>query len=252
MFRGDNAYQINNVSLNRLVRYLNNVLRMGRIVQEMYYKFADAYAERNHELSNEVIKQDDRIDYLEATLNYESAILLSSNQYTGIYLKACFMSSKLVQIFEYMGDLCEKNSKLNIEILKTPSSINVANFEDSVTLVKENLSDVLSFFSDFINIEAKKLKTEKVKEDFFRKAKKSCIVNCEINSLIEAYKSYLYKSKESLKASSLHIEILNNLVTFSDLTTNISENIIWALTGELHKCRKNDLELFYFLGEDLE
>jgi len=246
----DNISQINTISLNRLTRYLNNVLRMGRIVQEMYYKFGDAYIERNDKLSKEIINQDDRLDFLEASLNYESAILLSSGNYTGIYLKTCFMSSKLVQIFENMGDICEKNAKLIIEILKTPSNINASNFEDSLEITKENLSIVLSSLSDLINIKATKLVTDQVKESFFENAKKSCIFNEEVKGLIEAYKSYLYKSKETVKSASLHIEVLNNVTDFSDFITNISENIIWALTGELYKCRNNDLELFYFLGEE--
>ncbi|PNR98833.1 hypothetical protein X927_07445 [Petrotoga mexicana DSM 14811] len=250
MFKKENVSQINSISLNRLTRYLNNVLRMGRIVQEMYYKFGDTYLERNDKLAKEIINQDDRLDFIEASLNYESVILLSSGNYTGIYLKACFMSSKLVQIFENMGDICEKNAKLMIEILKTPSTVNAINFEDSLELTKENLSIVLSSLSDLINIKAAKLMTDQVKESFFEKAKKSCILNEEVKGLIDAYKSYLYKSKESIKSASLHIEVLNNLANFSDLITNISENIIWALTGELYKCRNNDLELFYFLGEE--
>ncbi len=69
----------------------------------------------------------------------------------------------------------------------------------------------------------------------------------EVYSLIKAYKSYLYKSKESVKVISLHLEILNNILIFSDLTTNIAENIIWALTGDFYKCRNNDLELFFIV-----
>ena len=246
----ENFQDISTFSFNRLIRYLNNVLRMGRIVQGMLYKFGDAYIERKIDLSKEIIQQDDRIDLMEADLEYESIVLLSSYNFTGIYLKSCFIGSRLIQRFENMADLIEKNSKLNIDIMNNPYVINTANFEDVIEITKEIFSYALLMLSDFINIEAKKLKTKETEDNFFKKAKNICIANKEIDSLIKAYKSYLYKFKENFKVISFHLEILNNIETFSDLTTNLSEDIIWALTGDLFKCRDNEMELFYSLGEE--
>ncbi len=107
----DTYKQVNKIGLNELVRYLNNVLRMGRIVQGMLYKFSDTYLERNIELSKQIVEQDDRLDLMEAELSYVGMHLLSSFNFTGIYLKACFMSLNLVHIFENVGDLFEKKCK---------------------------------------------------------------------------------------------------------------------------------------------
>ncbi|MFA7568612.1 MAG: PhoU domain-containing protein [Defluviitoga tunisiensis] len=246
----DTYKQVNKIGLNELVRYLNNVLRMGRIVQGMLYKFSDTYLERNIELSKQIVEQDDRLDLMEAELSYVGMHLLSSFNFTGIYLKACFMSLNLVHIFENVGDLFEKNAKINIDILNNPYVINSANFEDAINVTTDNFTNTLSMLSDFVNIEEKRLRTKEVLDIFFKKRKSVCMFHGEVYSLIKAYKSYLYKSKESVKVISLHLEILNNILIFSDLTTNIAENIIWALTGDFYKCRNNDLELFYCLGEE--
>ncbi|HOB15918.1 MAG TPA: PhoU domain-containing protein [Defluviitoga sp.] len=250
MAKEETFTQVNKIGLNELIRYLNNVLRMGRILQGMLYKFRDAYLERMIDLSKEIIEQDDRLDLMEVELSYEGMRLLTSFSFTGIYLKACFMSLNLVHIFENMGDLFEKNAKLNIEIMNNPHLINSANFEDAINVTIDNFSNALLMLSDFINIEEKKLRTKEVLDTFFKKSREVCVFDGEVDSLIKAYKSYLYKSKDSVKVISLHIEILNNILTFSDLTTNISENIIWALTGDFYKCRNNELELFYCLGEE--
>jgi phosphate transport system protein len=158
----DTYKQVNKIGLNELVRYLNNVLRMGRIVQGMLYKFSDTYLERNIELSKQIVEQDDRLDLMEAELSYVGMHLLSSFNFTGIYLKACFMSLNLVHIFENVGDLFEKNAKINIDILNNPYVINSANFEDAINVTTDNFTNTLSMLSDFVNIEEKRLRTKEV------------------------------------------------------------------------------------------
>ena len=81
----DTYKQVNKIGLNELVRYLNNVLRMGRIVQGMLYKFSDTYLERNIELSKQIVEQDDRLDLMEAELSYVGMHLLSSLIYRYLF-----------------------------------------------------------------------------------------------------------------------------------------------------------------------
>ncbi len=233
-----------------LIVYLNNVLRMGRIVQGMFYKFSDAYFQKEIPLSEEIISQDDRVDYLEAKLDYEGRVLLSKANFSGIYLKANLLGLKLVYIFENMADLCESNAKLNIELMKYPPKINVLSFEDLFKQTQEAFSSSLRVFSDFININLITLKNEEFSSVFFNPCQNICTLNNEASSLFHAYKKYLYKSKESIESISLHMDILSNIEHFSDMSTNIAENIVFAITGNKYRCRKNSLDLFFSVEEE--
>ncbi|HOO73938.1 MAG TPA: PhoU domain-containing protein [Tepiditoga sp.] len=234
-----------------LVVHLNNVLKMGRIVQGMFYKFKDAYFDKNKQLSEEIISQDDRLDYLEAKLELEGISLLTRGNYTGIYLKSNILGIKLINIFENMGDICEENAKLNLDLLTMPQKINMQSFEDIFIQANEMLSLSLRLLSDYINIDMQRLQSEKFRKDIFDTGKKICILDTEVNSLFSAYKKYLFKSKETSKAMYTHLEILSNLEKFCDFTTNITENIIWSLTGIKYKCRGQELEYFYSMEDDL-
>ncbi|MDN5343230.1 MAG: phosphate transport system protein [Oceanotoga sp.] len=242
---------LNSFKNDKLIIFLNNVLKMGRLVQGMFYKFKDSYFEKDKNLSNEIIEQDDRLDFLESKLEYDGLTMISANNYTGIYLKASLLGIKLSYIFENMGDLCEENAKINLEILKLPQFVNMVSFEDIFIQSHEMLSISLRLFSDFINLETDKLSKVDIDKKFFEPAKKICAMDIEVNSLLSAYKKHLYKSKESVKTTNLHLNILSNIERFSDFTTNISENIIWALKGVRYKCRGTNLEYFYSLEDDL-
>jgi phosphate transport system protein len=69
--------------------------------------------------------------------------------------------------------------------------------------------------------------------------------------LLTAFKKNLYRSKESTKTINLHLNVLSNIEQFSDFSTNISENVLWALSAIKYKCRGTNLEYFYSYEEEL-
>lgn len=242
---------VSEYSHKKLIIYLNNVLKMGRLTQGMFFKLKDSYFEKNKSLSEEVVVQDDRLDFLESKLEAEGMALIGSSNFTGKFLKANLVGLKLTYVFEIMGDLCEEAAKLNIELLKLPQRINLNNFEDIFMQAQEMLSISLRMFSDFINLEIKKLTVSEVSEHFLKPAKDICILKQEVSSLLKAYKRSLYRSKDSIKSVNLHLIILTNIETFSDFTTNVSENVIWAIKGARYKCRNNKLEYFFSLEDEI-
>jgi len=242
---------ISNFKKENLKIYLNNVLKMGRIVQGMFYKFKDAYFEKDKNLCNEIIKQDDRLDFLETKLEYEGLSMLGSQNFTGVYLKATMLGIKMSYIFENMGDLCEKNAKLNLEILKLPQLVNMLSFEDIFSQSQKMLTLSLKLLSNFVNLDIQKLIEEESQKNFFLSAKEICFLNQDVNSLLSAFKKILYRSKEQTKTINLHLNVLSNIEQFADFSTNISENVIWALSGSKYKCRGKDLEYFYSYEEEL-
>jgi phosphate transport system protein len=242
---------ISNFKKENLKIYLNNVLKMGRIVQGMFYKFKDAYFEKNKNLCNEIIKQDDRLDFLETKLEYEGLSMLGSQNFTGIYLKATLLGIKMSYIFENMGDLCEENAKLNLEILKLPQLVNMLSFEDIFSQSQKILTLSLKLLSNFVNLDIQKLTEQDSQKNFFLPAKEICFLDQDINSLLTAFKKNLYRSKESTKTINLHLNVLSNIEQFSDFSTNISENVLWALSAIKYKCRGTNLEYFYSYEEEL-
>jgi phosphate transport system protein len=245
-----NSYDISNFKKENLKIYLNNVLKMGRIVQGMFYKFKDAYFEKDKNLCDEIIQQDDRLDFLETKLEYEGLSMLGSQNFTGIYLKATMLGIKMSYIFENMGDLCEENAKLNLEILKLPQLVNMLSFEDIFSQSQKMFSLSLKLLSNFVNLDIQKLTEEDSQANFFLPAKEICFLNQEVNSLLAAFKKNLYRSKEKIKTISLHLNVLSNIEKFSDFSTNIAENVLWALTGNKFKCRETKLEYFYSYEEE--
>ncbi len=238
-------------NIESLKIFLNDVLKMGRISQGMFYRFKESYFEKNKVLSEDVINQEDRVDFLESKLEYDFMKLMLLNNFSGLYLKSSIVGLKLLNIFENIGDLCEENCKLNIELLKLPQKINILSFEDLFVLTQNSLTDSLKIFSEFINIERIVLTSEEKIKDIFNESEKICTINNELKSLNIAYKKYLLKSKENLKSINLHIEMLNKVEKISELSTNIIEVVLWALTDIKYKCRGNSLEYFYSQDDEI-
>ncbi|SHE37488.1 phosphate transport system protein [Marinitoga hydrogenitolerans DSM 16785] len=230
----------------QVISYHNEILKMGRLVQGMFLKFKDAFFEKNVDLSREIIKQDMRVDFIEARLEYKSMEILAINNLYGIYFKIVFLGNKIIGILESMADLCETMAKNNIDLLSYPNSINPYQFEDLFDISQNMLGESLRLFSNIV--ENRDLYMEK---DAIELAKIICKTDIEVDSLYNAFKRNLMGkvTKDNFKSIMANIEILSNLEKFSDLTTNIAEYSIFILTGDRYKCNKEGFDIFYSLGE---
>ncbi|KLO22855.1 hypothetical protein X275_04735 [Marinitoga sp. 1197] len=229
-----------------VISFHNEILKMGRLVQGMFLKFKDAFFEKNAKLSKEIIKQDMRVDFIEARLEYKSMEILATNNLYGIYFKVVFLGNKIIGILENMADLCETMAKNNLDLLSYPNSINPYQFEDLFDISQNMLGESLKLFSNIIEN-----KNTHITRESIELAKIICKTDTEVDALYNAFKRNLMGKarKDNFRSIMANIEILSNLEKFSDLTTNIAEYSIFILTGDRYKCSKEGFDIFYSLGE---
>lgn len=229
-----------------VISYHNEILKMGRLVQGMFLKFKDSFFEKNIKLSQEVIKQDMRVDFIDTKLEYKSMEILAINNLYGKYFKIVFLGNKIIGILENMADMCELMAKNNIDLLSYPNSINPYQFEDLFEISQNMLGESMKLFSSITENNS----VFSVKEAI-KLAEWICKTDTQVDSLYHAFKRNLMSktNKDNFRSIMANIEILSNLEKFSDLTTNIAEYSIFILTGDKYKCTKESFEIFYSLGE---
>ncbi|KLO24150.1 MULTISPECIES: phosphate signaling complex PhoU family protein [unclassified Marinitoga] len=229
-----------------VISFHNEILKMGRLVQGMFLKFKDAFFEKNASLSEEIIKQDMRVDFIEARLEYKSMEILAINNLYGTYFKVVFLGNKIIGILESMADLCEIMAKNNLDLLSYPNSINPYQFEDLFDISQNMLGESLKLFSNIVEN-----KNTHITRESIELAKMICKTDTEVDALYNAFKRNLMGKvrKDNFRSIMANIEILSNLEKFSDLTTNIAEYSIFILTGDRYKCSKEGFDIFYSLGE---
>ncbi|GAB6189073.1 hypothetical protein JCM30566_08120 [Marinitoga arctica] len=229
-----------------VISYHNEILKMGRLVQGMFLKFKDAFFEKNVKLSQEIISQDMRVDFVEARLEFKSMEILAINNLYGKFFKIIFLGNKIIGILENMADMCELMAKNNIELLSYPNSINPYQFEDLFEISQNMLGEALKLFSNIIEIDEPYYIKEAI-----NLAEWICKTDTEVDSLYHAFKRNLISrvNKDNFKSIMSNIEILSNLEKLSDFTTNIAEYSIFILTGDRYKCMKEGFDIFYSLEE---
>lgn len=229
-----------------VISYHNEILKMGRLVQGMFLKFKDSFFEKNIKLSQEVIKQDMRVDFIDTKLEYKSMEILAINNLYGKYFKIVFLGNKIIGILENMADMCELMAKNNIDLLSYPNSINPYQFEDLFEISQNMLGESMKLFSSITENNS----VFSIKEAI-KLAKWICKTDTQVDSLYHAFKRNLMSktNKDNFRSIMANIEILSNLEKFSDLTTNIAEYSIFILTGDKYKCTKEGFDIFYSLGE---
>lgn len=198
----------------------NEMLKMGSVVGESISKSIEALMNKDLELANQVIKNDDIIDDYELEIEEKCTHLIALQQPVAIDLRKIIVISKLVTDLERIGDNASNIAYKVKDIGDQPLIKEMQDLPSMRDLVVQRLRESLEAFVD-MDIE---------------KAKNVAARDEEVDRLDERINSELLNVMENdcatIEQGSSLMFISRFLERIGDHSTNICERTVYMKTGE--------------------
>jgi phosphate transport system protein len=219
-----------------LVRDLENlqrqILAMAGSVEEAIYKAIQAVQERNRELAEEVITGDNKVDQFDNLVTEECLKLIALHQPVASDLRKIATVFMITTDLERMGDLATDIAKRAVALSSTSSVVipeKLTKMTDiATTLVRESLDA-------FVNLDSKLARRVIRLDDEVDR------LNAEIiNELIDQMKTV----PERIDACLSLFSVVRHLERIGDHATNIAEDVIYLVDGEVIRHRPEAVGLW--------
>lgn len=208
--------------LQRAIEQLKtHLLALGTLVEESVRTSVDALNQRDSAKAQLVLDNDDQIDDLEVELEEECLKVLALHQPVAIDLRFIVATLKINNDLERVGDLAVNIAERSLFIAQHPP-VNVAlDFHGMATKVQWMLKNCLDAL---------------VQQDA-KLAHKVCLADDEVDAMNRDMYTLI---QDAIQRDPAQIEVLIHLLSTSrhlervaDLATNISEDIIYMMSGEI-------------------
>jgi phosphate transport system protein len=217
-----------------LVRDLENlqrqVLAMAGAVEEAIYKAIQALQEHDRNLAREVTEGDNRVDELENAVTEECLKLLALHQPVARDLRRIAAVMMITTDLERMGDLATDIAQRAIALAGTGAQATPAKLSRMTDLTT---SMVRQSLDSFVNLDSKQARRVIRFDDEVDR------YNAEIiGELIERMKT----SPEQIEPCLSLFSAIRHLERIADHATNIAEDVVYLVEGEIVRHRPIDPE----------
>jgi len=204
------------------------LLFLGAVVEESLRKSVSAAERRDAGLAREVIDNDVQIDHLEVEIEEECLKILALYQPVAVDLRFIVAVLKINDNLERIGDL-SVNIAERAEFLAAtqPAKVKLdftGMAEKVQTMLKRSLDSLVNSDSAL--------------------AKCVCLSDDEVDAInrhmIEAVKSSIRKYPEDVESLIHMLSLSRHLERTADLATNIAEDVIYMVDGEIVRHRTED------------
>ncbi len=198
----------------------NDMLKMGSMVEESIYKSIEALKNKDLDLAEKVIENDDEIDDFEIKLEEDSTKLIALQQPVAKDLRKIIVISKLATDLERIGDHACNIANMVIKIGDEPLIKPLIDIPRMTEIVTRRLRDSLEAF---INLDVEKAK-EIAEEDEE--------VDILDEQILRELLTFMIEDPSTIKQATSLIFISRFLERIGDHSTNVCERIIYMATGK--------------------
>ena len=198
----------------------NEMLKMGSVVGESISKSIEALMNKDLELADQVIKDDDIIDDYELDIEEKCTRLIALQQPVAIDLRKIIVISKLVTDLERIGDNASNIAYKVKDIGDQPLIKEMQDLPGMRDIVVQRLRESLEAFVD-MNIE--KAKDVAARDEEVDKLDDQ--INAELLNVME-------NDSASIEQGTSLMFISRFLERIGDHSTNICERTVYMKTGE--------------------
>ena len=206
--------------LNRISDLNRNILNMGIYVADAMKKSVKALIENNLDAAKEVIKEDDRINSLELSIQDDLTVLIATEQPVASDLRHVITSIKVITQLERMGDHAVHIAKETLRLGKTEYIKPLIDIPKMSEIGLKMLQMTLDAFAD---------------QDV-KKAREAASMDDEVDNLRSQVNrellTYMMEDIKNLKQINSFMFIGRFLERFADHITNICEWIVYDSSGE--------------------
>ena len=213
---------------HQIAQLKNSILRFGTIVEEAISLSNTALFKQDVALAKKVLENDSEIDRLEVELEEECLKVLALYQPVAADLRFVVAVLKINNDLERIGDLAGNIAKIVSQLtttgpLKLPEEISIM-AKQAEEMVKNSLDAVVKADPDL----ARQVRREDDVVDAGRQAVRELVIQ-RIRKNPEKVESLL-----QINSVSKHLERI------ADMATNIAEDVIYMVEGEIVRHRHRD------------
>lgn len=198
------------------------IMQMGGLVEEAILKAAKSLADRDVELADEVRAGDKAIDALEVQINEEAARTIALRAPVSKDLRSVLTVLRLAASLERIGDYAKNIAKrTSVLVEMNPVNGSDAALRRMAREVQAMLKDVLDAY---VRGDAE------LAEDVRQHDQE---VDQMYNALFREFLTFMMEDPRNI-TSCMHLHFMaKNIERMGDLTTNMAEQIIYLVTGEM-------------------
>ena len=200
---------------------MEQLIGLSAKVEESVKRAVQSVEESDEELARRVIKEDRIIDQKEIDIEEECLKILALHQPVAIDLRFLIAVLKINNDLERIGDLAQNISKHSIRILEKPMLEKPFHFQEIYrhvrSMLKKSLDSIVNMDADAAH---EVLKEDDEVDRLHRQMAREAVRKVE---------------KEADKADTLihYMHIARHLERIADHATNIAEDIIYLIKGEI-------------------
>ena len=198
------------------------IIKMGGLVEEAILKAAKSLADRDVELAEEVRNGDKAIDALEIQINEEAARTIALRAPVSKDLRSILTVLRLAASLERIGDYAKNIAKrTSVVVEMNPVSGSDAALRRMAREVERMLKDTLD---SYVRGDAD------LAEDVRQRDQE---VDQMYNALFREFLTFMMEDPRNITAC-MHLHFMaKNIERMGDLTTNMAEQVIYQVTGEM-------------------
>ena len=208
--------------LDRLKRRL---LELSTLVEATLHRSVSAVTRRDLKLAEEIVASDNAIDQAEVEIEEECLKLLALHQPVAIDLRLIVGILKLNNDLERIADLAVNIAARALALAKIPPVKNGFDFSEMSGKVKSMLNHSLAAL---VNLDV-------------ALARSVCLADREVDQINkEVYRQMhqrIRANPEDLEGLICHLSVSRNLERIADHATNIAEDVIYMVEGEIVRHR---------------
>ncbi|MFO7891953.1 MAG: phosphate signaling complex protein PhoU [bacterium] len=210
-----------NIFQNELYRLEKYILNLGALVEERLNQAVESIKNIDRNLAEKIIENDKEIDQKEVELEEECLKLLALYQPVAIDLRFIIVVLKINNDLERIGDLVVNICECAIFLSHQPDTQPVFDFSEMSEKVKKMLKMSLD---SLVNMD-------------LDVAKQVCKIDSKIDemnrNMYEQVEKGIMKHPEHVKIYLYNRSISKHLERIADLATNIAEDVIYMIEGEI-------------------
>lgn len=204
---------------NELEKLKEEILKMGRLLEEQVYKSVKSLVEKNLDLANEVIAHDDLIDKMEFDIEKKALGLIALKQPMAKDLRLIATILRMIIDMERMADHAEDIAGITIKLYEQPYIKRLIDIPRMAEIGRDMISIALDAFI-YENIE-KAMSLIPMEEQ----------MDALYDQIFRELLSYMMQDPRTITQATELLLVAGHLERIGDHATNIGEMVVYIVEG---------------------
>jgi phosphate transport system protein len=201
----------------------SDILRMGSLVESAVERSAQALKDRDADLAQQVVNDDEAINQLRYTIEEECLELIATQQPAASDLRMVIAAMHIAVELERMADHAEGNAEITKRIYQEPPLKPLIDIPRMARIAREMIHAALDAF------------VARDAEAALQVAKRDDEIDDLYQQVFRELLTYMLEDPRTITRATHLLWAAHNLERIGDRVTNVCERIIFMTTGKLEE-----------------